>query len=148
MIPTNNMHFIFILGMQYQGSRKLNLLVDIKPHWLITILFMCHLVTFAQNYSHTQYWLHVQNIFFSILFPQSKITFLFFSDVKSEKPRWQRAWFQRKVWQTSYLLVNTWNWSYRTEIRHTNTGRPCEKFDTVSFFFYSYRVIDTKLHLF
>ena len=54
MIPTKNMHFICILGMHYQCSRKLNILVDIKPHWLITILFMCHLVTFAQNYSHTR----------------------------------------------------------------------------------------------
>ena len=78
MIPTNNMHFIFILGMQYQGSRKLNLLVDIKPHWLITILFMCHLVTFAQNYFHTQYWLHVQNIIFPFFFHNLRLLFYFF----------------------------------------------------------------------
>ena len=78
MIPTKNMHFICILGMQYQCSRKLNLLVDIKPHWLITILFMCHLVTFAQNYSHTQYWLHVQNIFFPFFFHNLRLLFYFF----------------------------------------------------------------------
>ena len=96
---------------------------------------MCHLVTFAQNFFHTQYWLHVQNIILPFFFHTLKLLFFLFSDVKSEKPKWQRAWFQRKVRQASYLLVNAWNWSYRTEIRHTNTGRPCEKFDTVSFFF-------------
>ena len=126
------MHFICILGMQYQCSRKLNLLVDIKPNCLITILFMCHLVIFAQNFFHTQYWLHFQNIIFLFFF--LTLWLIFFSEVKSEKPRWQRAWFQRKVRQASYLLVRTWKGSYRTEIRHTNTGRPCEKFDTVSFF--------------
>ena len=82
MIPTKNMHFICILGMHYQCSRKLNILVDIKPHWLITILFMCHLVTFAQNYFHgiyihAQYWLHVQNIIFLFFFHTLRF-FIFF----------------------------------------------------------------------